>query len=149
MAKRNRYSEEEKKQLIKEHKNDYLSRNRAKVNGKNATEELFNKLPLKEQWSRIYLFIRRNKTVVNNEINNTQIKDPLKSIKSIIDNLDLEQIKTLLDEFDSLRNYAQIHLQNQVEVEKKKVQNQVKDILKNLDLEKDAFQKIVDIINKK
>ena len=50
---RTRLTDEQKKELINQHKEAYLSKKKVRINKEKPTVESFDTLPFKEQWQRI------------------------------------------------------------------------------------------------
>jgi len=134
MAKKTRYSKEEKEKLIKHFKPFYLSSKRAKIGGKPVTEEVFDKLSLKDQWSKIYInYLRSGEESSRDSFNVTSLKEELKTFKSKIDDLDDKIIEDVFKVFEELKGYYSKKSERTFEKRKKEAEQKLEAAKKELE----------------
>ncbi|WP_019539782.1 hypothetical protein [Proteiniphilum acetatigenes] len=99
--------ESEKVEQIEFYKATYLSSNRRKkVDGKLITEAQFDALPLKDQWSIIYInYVRKGVRTTKDTFRVATLKNNLKTFKSKMDDLDDKDVKEIINLFTELTEY--------------------------------------------
>ena len=130
MAKQTRrtWSDEDKQKLIEEHKPAYLSNKRAKINGKPATEELFNALPLNEQWDKIKSRLPKPEGTVKKAPSRYQeIRTRLNYVKKNIDFITDEQMQKVYEMFEEIKKADETRVERRKERETERLAKEIKE----------------------
>lgn len=130
MAKQTRrtWTDEDKQKLIEEHKPAYLSNKRAKINGKPATEELFNALPLNEQWDKIKSRLPKPEgTVKRTPSRYQEIRTRLNYVEKNIDFITDEQMQKVYEMIEKIKKAGETRVERRKERETERLAKEIKE----------------------
>lgn len=150
MAKRRSFSKEKKKELIDKYKPIYLESKRSKIDGVDATEELFIKLSPAEQWDKIKVLsaFKKDNPVEKSPTKSEDktftyntVRAAIRTLVDAVDLLDKERINKMLEDLKAVHNAVDTKEERMKEQELQKLADRKKELeeeLKELeDLEKE------------